>query len=202
MRVWVVIMGFVLTGCGGGGGGTDGGGGAVIDPRLARIDVYEAQKQRVLGDPMLGVIGMAPTPETSLPDTGTAVFAGSATVRVEDPAAALVLFGDSSVTVDFGASTVSGTLDNFFGTNEAGNVVDYAGAITVDDGTVGTDVTLDYAGVLSAGSSSLVFEGTMQGEFLGDPVEALSAADLEAEVIRNGTPQDATVIVIGETDGP
>ncbi len=202
MRVWVVIMGFVLTGCGGGGGGTDGGGGAVIDPRLARIDVYEAQKQRVLGDPMLGVIGMAPTPETSLPDTGTAIFAGSATVRVEDPAAALVLFGDSSVTVDFGASTVSGTLDNFFGTNEAGNVVDYAGAITVDDGTVGTDVMLDYAGVLSAGSSSLVFEGTMQGEFLGDPVEALSAADLEAEVIRNGTPKDATVIVIGETDGP
>ena len=195
--ILAALMG--LSACGGGGGGDGGGSG--IDPRLARIDIYEAQKQRVLGDPGAGVMGMAPTPDASIPDTGTAVFTGSATIRVENPGAALVLFGDSTVTIGFDTATVSGTMDNFFGTNGNGNVVDFSGTITVDDGSVEPGVALDYAGALTASGEDLVFEGVMQGEFLGDPVGAISAADLEAGVIRNGTPLDGTVIVIGETDG-
>jgi hypothetical protein len=34
--------------------------------------------------------------------------------------------------------------------------------------------------------------------FFGAPVTAIAASDLAAVVIRNGTAQDATVIVIGE----
>ena len=156
MRLWVFIIGLMLAGCGGGGGGDDGGGGGdtpddgpVIDPRFARIDAYEAQTLRVLGDPLLGIAGLTPTPEASLPVTGSAVFNGSATAGVEDPAATLVLYGDAAVTVQFGAGTVLGTMDNFFGTNAAGDVVDYGGSISVDDGTVGAALTLDYAGVLT-----------------------------------------------------
>ena len=189
-----------LCACGGGGGGDGGGSG--IDPRLARIDIYEAQKLRVLGDPGAGVMGMAPTPEASMPDTGTAVFTGSATIRVENPNSALVFIRrlDRHHWVRW-TRLCRETMDNFFGTNSSGNVVDYSGAITVDGGTLDPGVTLDYAGALNASGEDLVFEGVMEGEFLGDPLGALSAADLEAGVIRNGAPVDATVIVIGETDG-
>lgn len=197
-RYFITAAMMGLCACGGGGGD---GGGSGVDPRLARIDIYEAQKLRVLGDPGVGVMGMATTPDASLPDTGTAVFTGSATIRVENPDAALVLFGDSTVTIGFDNGAVSGTMENFFGTNGNADVVDYTGTITVDGGTLDPGVTLDYAGALTASGEDLVFEGIMSGEFLGDPLGALSAADLEAGVIRNGTPVDATVIVIGETDG-
>lgn len=187
----------LLAGCGGSGGGSDGGGG--IDPRLARLDIYEAQKLRVLGDPGVGVIGMAPT--ETMPDTGSAIFSGSATIRVENPGAALVLFGDTAVTISFDDAMVTGTMDNFFGTTSGGDVVNFGGTVTVDSGTLNPELTLDYAGALSASGEDVVIAGVMQGVFLGDPVGAISAADLEADVIYNDTPVDGTVIVIGETTG-
>ena len=197
MRVLILLIFAGAAACGGGGGG--GGSGSGIDPRLARLDIYEAQKLRVLGDPGAGVMGMAPTPTAAIPDTGFAVFEGSATLRVEMPDAPLVLFGDSSVSIGFADAAVDGTLDRFFGTNVAGNVVDYSGTVTIDSGSLDDSLTLGYAGVLSGSGASLVLDGTMDGELLGDPVGALSAADLEAVVIVSGSPAAATLIVIGET---
>jgi hypothetical protein len=195
-RFWILTTIMFLAACGGSGSDSDGGG---IDPRLARLDVYEAQKLRVLGDPGAGVMGMAPTPQTAVPDMGAAVFTGSATVRVENPDTPLVLFGDSSITIGFADAAVSGTLDGFFGTNSTGDVVDYDGGITIDGGSLDDGISLDYAGALSAAGENLVFEGVMDGEFLGDPVSAISAADLQAGVIYNGGPVNATLVVIGET---
>ncbi|MEO0932045.1 MAG: hypothetical protein AAFY14_15590, partial [Pseudomonadota bacterium] len=91
-----------LAACGGGGGGSSDAG---IDPRLARLDIYEAQKIRVLGDPGAGVVGMAPTPVDAIPDMGTVVFDGSATIRVETTPAPRVLFGDAQVSVGFADAT-------------------------------------------------------------------------------------------------
>ncbi len=196
----LVLAGFcALAACGGGGGGGGAGSGGGIDPRLARLDIYEAQKLRVLGDPGAGVMGMAPTPDPSIPDIGTAVFEGSASVRIETANAPLVLFGDATVSIGFDDASVGGSMDRFFGTDATGRVVDYSGAIAIDGGSLDDGVTLDYAGVLSGTGATLVFDGTMTGQFLGDPLTALSAADLEASVIVSGTPTDATMVVIGET---
>lgn len=201
------VLGFItgatlLAACGGGGGG---GGGSGIDPRLARLDVYEAQKIRVLGDPGAGAMGMAPTPDAAMPETGSAVFDGSASIRVEAGDNPLVLFGDASVTVGFGDATVTGSMDNFFGTTSGGDVADYAGTITIDGGTLGgtgaNAVTLDYAGALSSPGDDLALEGTMTGEFLGDPVGAMTAADLEVGITRNAVTVDGTLVLITETTG-
>ena len=197
MRVLILLIFAGAAACGGGGGG--GGSGSGIDPRLARLDIYEAQKLRVLGDPGAGVMGMAPTPTAAIPDTGYAVVEGSATLRVEMPAAPLVLFGDSSVSIGFADAAGDGSFDRFFGSYVAGIVVDYSWTVTIDSGSLDDSLTLGYAGVLSGSGASLVLDGTMDGELLGDPVGALSAADLEAVVIVSGSPADATLIVIGET---
>ncbi|MDX8352300.1 hypothetical protein [Cognatiyoonia sp. IB215182] len=199
MRGWIWILMMAVAACGGGGG--DGGTGGGIDPRLTRLDIYEAQKLRVLGDPGAGVMGMAPTPELAIPDSGSALFTGSATIRVETDVAPLVLFGDAEVTIGFADGQTDGTLDRFFGTNASGPVVDYDGAITIDGGELTDGLSLDYSGALTGAGENLIFDGTMEGQFLGDPIGALSAADLEADVIVSGTPTDATLVVIAETDG-
>lgn len=188
----------LLCGCGGGGGGGTGSG---IDPRLARLDIYEAQKLRVLGDPGAGVMAMPATSPANLPVTGTLDFAGGATIRVEHPTRALVLYGDASVVVDFDQGAATGALDGFFGNNAAGQIVDYSGAIGLDGTTAGADLSLGYAGTLSTAGETLVFGGDMQGIFLGNPVGAITAAALEALVLRNGVNADATVIVIAESAG-
>ncbi|WP_296428399.1 hypothetical protein [Yoonia sp.] len=195
---WVWWAACLLCGCGGGGGD---GGGSGIDPRLARLDIYEAQKLRVLGDPGAGVMGMAVTPDVAVPDSGNATFDGSATIRIE-AANALVLFGDAAVTVAFDTAAVSGTLDGFFGTDSGNAVLDYAGAITIDGGGVGgatdSDLHMDYGGGLTAPGEALIFDGTLTGSFLGNPLAAIATADLAAVVDHNGTLTDATILVIGE----
>lgn len=197
-RTMIALL-LLLCACGGGGGG---GGGSGIDPRLARLDIYEAQKLRVLGDVGAGVPAMTPTAVENLPTAGALVFDGAATIRIEHATRPLVLSGDASMTMDFDTASATGTLDAFFGTNGAGQIVDYAGAIGLEGLTIGPDPVLDYAGALQAPGETLVFAGTMQGLYLGNPVGAVTVFDLEAGVTRNGAPSDATVIVIGEIAVP
>ncbi|WP_131802358.1 hypothetical protein [Yoonia tamlensis] len=184
-----------LAGCGG--GGDDPGSG--IDPRVARIDAYDMQRLRVLGDAETGVAGMDPTPAVGVPVVGSADFDGFATIRVENTAAPLVLYGDSVVTISFAQGSVTGTMDAFFGTNDSGALVDYTGTITIDAGAVSPDLSFDYAGALTEGANTLVFDGTLTGMFLGDPLAALAASELDAAVYYNGTLVDATFVVVGET---
>ena len=190
---------FCLSACGGGGGG---GGGSGIDPRLARLDVYEAQKLRVLGDPGAGVMGMPVTADTNMPTGGAMSFAGYGTIRVETGAMPLVLFGDAGVQVDFDTNTATGAIENSFGTNARGDVVDYTGAVTLQAAVTTQDMPLTYDGALSAGDTTLDLSGTMTGVFLGNPTTALTAADLEAGILQNGTPRTATVVVIFEQTPP
>ena len=185
----------ILAGCGGGGGA---GAGSGIDPRLARLDTYEAQKLRVLGNPAMGVASMPLTELGNVPTSGSTVFTGSATVRVENGASPLVMFGDAELTLGFDTQGGTGTLDNFFGNDANGAVVDYTGTIGLTADIAQTALTLDYAGTLSGPGDSLIFAGQMEGAFLGNPLGAIAAADLEASVTHNGTSRDATLVVIGE----
>lgn len=188
-----------LAGCGGGGaGGADAG----IDPRLGRLDVYEDQKLRILGNPAMGVAAMPVTVQSNVPTSGSMMFMGSATVRVENGANPIVLFGDAELTVGFDNRDGAGTLDNFFGNNANGAVVDYAGSIGLLAVNDDAEMTLDYSGTLTAPGETLGFAGQMDGTFLGNPLGAFAAADLEANVDQGGTDRNATVVVIGEVTQP
>ncbi len=189
-----------LAGCGGGGGAAGGGsgGGPVPDPRLARLDTYEAQKLRVLGDPSAGLSAMPLTPANAMPSVGTASFKGSATIRVELQADPLILFGDATLAVDFDTGVTDGTLQDFFGAVPQGRVENYQGEIAVSGGASAQNMVLEYSGSLTASGHTMGFDGTLEALFLGTQVLAIVASDLEAVVVHNATPQNATVIVIGE----
>jgi hypothetical protein len=187
-----------LVGCGGGGGAAGGGGTPAPDPRLARLDAYEAQKIRVLGDPGTGISAMPLAPVEAIPTNGTASFIGSATIRVELQGNPLVLYGDAMLDMDFGSGSVSGSLDNFFGATAQSRVDNFQGDITVTGGTPAQDMMLAYSGSLATTDQTLDFMGMLAEIFLGNPVTAIAAVDLEAVVDRNGAPQNATIIVLGE----
>lgn len=191
---WTLFAWLLLAACGGGGGG----GGSGVDPRLARLDVYEAQKLRVLGD--IGVTGLAVTDATSMPVTGSAEFAGYATIRVavENP---LVLFGDAVVSVGFDTADASGRIDAVFGSDSSGQVIDYDGVINLAGGVQASDLQLDYAGALTGPDDTLVLDGTASGSFLGTPVSAIALSDLEAAVLHNGLSANATLLIVAETAG-
>ncbi|PRY80278.1 hypothetical protein CLV80_101129 [Yoonia maritima] len=188
----------LLAACGGGGGESAGSG---IDPRIARIDSYDALNARVLGDQSIGAIGMSITPDGALPATGTAEFEGFATIRVENPDTPLVLYGDANVAIGFDDHSVHGGMDRFFGTNADGAVTDYSGGIVIDGGSVSDGLSLEYGGTLEAAGDTLTLSGTMNGAFFGDPVSAIAAADYEPEGAYNGASIDATVIIVGEGSG-
>ncbi|MEJ8560954.1 hypothetical protein QTO30_06780 [Yoonia sp. GPGPB17] len=191
-----------LAACGGGGGG---GGGSGIDPRLARLDVYEAQKLRVLGDPGAGVMGMPVTTAEDVPVGGAMTFAGSGTMRVETGAEPVVIFGDARLSVDFDNGDAAGAIENTFGTNANGDVMDYNGTIALQSDGPGQNMALDYQGTLNSSGRALTFDGTMRGVFLGNPVRALTAGDLEAGIDDNGVMRSGTLIVtmeVEETQNP
>ena len=193
----------LLAGCGGGGAasGSGGGGGSrapLDDPRIGRLDAYEAQKLRVLGNPSIGAAALPVTAPGDMPVAGTASFVGSATIRVEVPGNPVVLYGDADVAVDFQTGATTATLGGFFGGPAQQAVGDYQGIITATGTQVRQDMTLDYTGTLTRGQSNLTFGGEMAAVFLDTPVTALVASDLDAVVNVDGTGQDATLIVISE----
>ena len=199
MKPVVSIVGllFGLAACGGG----SGGGGGTSDPRLARLDAYEAQKLRVLGDPGAGVPGLPVTFAGNVPDSGQMTFAGSAALRIEIGTTPLVLFGDANLVVDFDGASASGAVSNVFGNSDAQTIADYAGVLSIQGNPTGQNMPLSYQGTLAAAGQTLGFDGSLNGVFLGNPVAAFSAADLEAEVDQNGTTRDATIVITLEAAG-
>ena len=199
MKAYIVaicLLGW-LAGCGGGGGG--GGG---IDPRLTRLDIYEAQKLRVLGDPEAGVMGMPITADENTPTAGAMSFAGFATIRVESGAQPLILFGDANLQLDFDNSAAQGAVTHVFGGSAGAPITDYAGSIDLQSDVLGQNMPLNYQGGLSADGQSLGFDGVMTGVLLGNPATAFVGGDLETQVDHNGTTREATFVIALEEVSP
>jgi len=184
-----------LAACGGGGGG---GGGSGIDPRLARLDIYEAQRLRVLGDPAAGVVGLPPTPRTGLPDAGQVTFDGAATIQIAQPAGLWSLAGDAALTLDFAGNSASGSVTAVFGDSSAGGIVDYAGSLALGGAVDDAVFALGYAGTLTAGGDVLVFDGDLVTTVLGDPVAGIAGLDLEAVIDHGGAQRQGSVVIFGE----
>lgn len=189
--LWICL----LAACGGGGSGGSGGG---IDPRLARLDIYAAQNLRVLGDPSIDVPAMVNTPDIAIPDVGGVDFSGSASIRVEASSGPLVLFGDTTITLDFDLGTANGSVSNVFGETASGAIADYAGQLTLSGGPPAQKLLLGYTGTLTGGATTLVFGGTLRGDLLGEPIGALAVADLEAVIDQDGVMRSGTIIIVAE----
>lgn len=219
---WLMLLWLLLSACGGGGGaaagagGDTGGGGTGSggprpggfvmpppppppDPRLARLDGYEAVQIRVLGQ--AGQLPRGPFPATvNLPSQGAAQFTGFASLRVE-AAQVITLFGDASLAVDFASQQVSGKVERVFGTSTSG-VADFTGMIAITTGNWRDDLRLSYAADLAAPGHQVTASGTMVGDFLGDPVAGLWAVDLDGQARDNGRAHPATMLMVMEKTPP
>lgn len=198
MRLFALWLGMLigLCGCSAPGDARSAAAGQA-DPRLARLDGYEALRLAVLGDADLGLPGLARTPLAHLPSSGHLNLSGYATLRVEDPENPLVLYGDATLRVDYDAGQTSGQMDGFFGAGADAVIVDFEGVVGLAaSGALGQDDSLDYQGVLTGAGSVLVLDGVLETQILGDPVSAIAAADLGARVQDGSTTHDATLVVV------
>jgi len=188
-----------LAACGGGGGG---GGGAGIDPRLARLDAYDAQALRVLGDPDTGALGLPLTGAGNLPPMGGFTLSGFATIRIEDANDPRVLYGDAALTLDYDTDQASGTLESFFGVDGADVVADYSGSIAIFGAAPAQGGMLSYAGTLVSPAATLALSGDVEVHLLGEVFSAVAAADLDASMAVNGSSYGGTLVIVAETDPP
>jgi hypothetical protein len=140
---------------------------------------------------------LAVTPVAEIPLMGSAEYRGTAVVALDPLAggAASELIGTARVTADFAASTVTGQADGFYGTINGGDVTGFDGQVFLSQGAIdrtGTaaQIGADVNGTLQGGGDTLVIDGAVAGNFLGDPLllneapEALSLATDDATVLR------------------
>ncbi|WP_090204463.1 hypothetical protein [Yoonia litorea] len=190
----VALLG--LTACGGGG---SSGGNSGIDPRLARLDVYEAQQLRLFGNPQTGAIGMAITQDPAIPAAGTLNFEGAAAIQIEHSSKTLALYGDAVLALDFEAATAAGSVSNVFGQALTGKVADYTGELSLaGDGLEGAEFQITYAGRLTTDATDYGFAGTLETMLLGDQVAGVAGIDLDADIAHGAGVLTGSVIVFGE----
>lgn len=155
---------------------------------------------------------LAVTDAVDLPVSGSATYEGTALIALDAPTggAASELIGDASIVADFEAATVTGQADGFHGTVNGGDVAAFEGTVflsqgAIDSSNVGNDqIAADVNGTLSGGGDTLVVDGAVAGNFLGDPLllneapEALSLATDDATTFRlNGADVTGGMEIIG-----
>ena len=156
------------------------------------------------------------TTPLNMPDTGSATYTGVAAVVVETPATMTVLAGEASIVAEFGTNTLSGSMTNFIGVsgpnveNPPDAVLDgatpYAGTLAVTNGTIGSivasGVSADFAGSLTGGGNVIVMNGTMIGQFIGNPNPLgllMQSNDGTSTTTLNGAVVDGTAGLSAET---
>ncbi|MEJ1991574.1 MAG: hypothetical protein P8X50_07610 [Maritimibacter sp.] len=127
-----------------------------------------------------------------MPTTDTATYDGIAVFGASNDTVGVALVGDASMTADFDAATISGTIDNFVGAenvtaDEQGNFSDLdgnplsvtdlflsvksaSGEVSVNNGTIsGSTFSADYASAVGIVMSGSPYHphGTMAGDFIG-----------------------------------
>lgn len=188
----VFLLGALTLGlgaCGGGGG---------IDPRLARLDLYEVQRLRVLGDADAGVPGMPLTPDAQMPVAGQAQFSGAAAIVIDTPGDVLALAGDVTLDVTFGDGVATGSVSAVFGQSAQGGIVDFTGALTLSGVADAVSFPLTYGGTLANGAEVFGFDGTLSAVLLGSPVSGFAAIDPDAQIDQAGATRAGTVVLFAE----
>lgn len=124
------------------------------------------------------------------PVTGSAVFEGYAAMTL-DTARTSQFVGTAEVEVDFGRGEMSGTLEDFVGQIQGGQVREFAGAMRIPDGDPDASgpgrYRADLVGALSGGGDRLEVEGGLFGRFhtdAGQPAGALRGFDDDETAFR------------------
>ena len=185
MRFWVMCLGVILTGCSG------------FADAIEFSDAASEARDRAAR-----VNAMANTSIISMPDSGSVLYTGHATLAYATGGADFRLLGQARVTADFQTGVVDGRADGFFGGSNGADVQSYAGALTFD-GRIGVRRANSFdamvTGELSGSGQVLTVNGPLLGSFRGAGAAAISAATnplLEATL--NGAPIAAGVRLTAE----
>jgi len=121
---------------------------------------------------------LAVTPVADLPVVGSATYEGTARIALDPPAGGTgsELIGEASITADFETATLTGQADGFYGTVNGGDVTSFDGTLFLSEGAIdasgagGDQIGASLNGTLSGGGDTLVVDGGVTGNFLGDPL--------------------------------
>ena len=189
---------------------------------LPEAEAAEATIQRIAGDEFEEIDPLPGSAFVAIPDTGIAVFTGPGRVdifsRSVTGAAGLTqttdetvigLQGEARISVDFAASTFSGTMDDFTALDpEDLSIADAAGSLSIEGG-VGTGVPNDlggsFTGTITAFDEEYVLSGGLEGKLRGtrvdpgerSPIKALSLTGEDQEIA--GRDLLADIVIVGET---
>lgn len=138
------------------------------------------------------------TAYSAVPDSGSVVYRGDASMAVGGADVGVVLMGDAAITVDFDTSDVSGQLDNFGGFDRQEEYTDFNGTLTLEGGIVGSsnpnDVEAQIVGSLTGGGYVIdvdaFWEGHLKGTpivgILGDTTLSSSTFELNGDLVTGG----------------
>jgi len=133
-------------------------------------------------------------------------YTGTSQLRIVDGSTSHVFLGDTSLTVDIAAGTVSGTLSGFSGGALTEDPEDLTGSINVVGQSIGVAFDREFessvSGTLNGASTSIVLgNGTIIGDFFDNPTSSLAASGLIANSELNGnTGLNATLNVQAAKD--
>lgn len=192
--------GLILTACGGGGGDVaiEGEPGDVFAAYQADYDDMDAFLRGRSNTAFI-----APLIE-GMPDSGTARFDGYMSVGLDTGPDRTELLGQTTITADFGASTMQGDVTNFVGTDNVGFPRAYDGQVDLTNGDIAVtrpnDYTLDYAGSLDGGTGIIDLSGTLTGSFKADPIRGIVGDDAAPKATIDGAAVTGSVAIAAEIE--
>ncbi len=135
----------------------------------------------------------------TMPSSGTATYSGVTLLGAKSATSSVGFMGDTHLTADFGAATISGELNNFIGVKDivvdsGGNFTDLndnpvsqfdvlmaaqttTGSIAVTNGTIsGSTFDADFSGTVGLAGTNYGADGMMHGNFLGATGQLIDAS--------------------------
>lgn len=180
-----------------------GCGGSYEEDLLDQAQAYDNRVARVNA--------MTPSgPKVVDKTTGSANFTGNALIVAGSEYDRTVLVGDANVRVNFdNQNAINGSITNVggvAGANEyisgSGSIDQYSGSVNLNNGTIGSgnQFSVDYTGTLRGNGDTINMDGTMYGNFFGNPnIRALDARGLDPALV-NGYYEYVGVRVVAERD--
>ena len=183
----------VLAGCGGS-----------SEPALTTREAFTADGLAFV-DESERLLALQDTTARNMPTVGSVTYTGSSAVVVDTATETTFMLGDATMTANFAAGTVAGSMSNFVGgTGPSGddpgvdaldNLVSYDGALTLSNGDIGdadaSDISAAFGGTLIGGGTTFVFDGFMFGVFKGNPAMG-GAPNIQGAVVESAA--DLTTI--------
>ena len=181
-----------------------------------RAERINDQRLRVVGDVALGIPGLPGTAFEAIPSSGSATYLGSAFLVIQSETLqtdALVLVGDSTLTIDFATpqDAVTGGVDDIRLVRPDAISLDVPGQLVLDNGVIGNgaqnDLAFDVNGTVTARGTAFGLSGRAEGKLRGtrtqpkageSPVLAYEVVDSDVAVTAAQGGYTATVTIIGE----